>query len=67
MSPMFLTRMAKPPKVSTVFVDTEVAMEAEARKDCPRPSGFSTAVRFAGSKAMEFGAMERETKSAPSY
>ena len=32
-----------------------------------RPSGFSTAARFAGSNAIEFGGIEIETRSAPSY
>ena len=31
------------------------------------PSGFSTAARFAGSNAIEFGGIEIETRSAPSY
>lgn len=67
MSPMFLTRTANPVNVSAVPGTGTGPAEAKACKDHPRPSGFSTGARFAGSKAMEFGGTERETRSAPSY
>ena len=66
--PMFLTRTANPVKVSAVLgTDTGTDTEAESCEDCPQPSGFSMDGHFAGSKVTEFGGMERETRSAPSY
>jgi hypothetical protein len=68
MLPMFFTRTANPVKVSAVpGTGTGAVTKAEAHKDRPWPSGFSMGAHFAGSKAMEFGGTERETRSAPSY
>ena len=65
---MFLTRTANPVKVSAVpGADTGADTEAEACEDHPHPSGFSMGVHLTGSKVTEFGRMERETRSAPSY
>ena len=65
---MFFTRMANPVKVSAVLgADMGADTEAEACEDCPWPSGSSMDVCFAGSKVIEFGGMERETRLAPSY
>ena len=52
MSPMFLTRAAKPPMVS-VPIGAKFTVEEVDGLPFARPSGFSTAVHFAGSNAIE--------------
>ena len=66
MSPMFLMRAAKPPMVS-VPIGAKFAAEEVDGLPFAWPSGFSTAAHFAGSNAIEFGGIEIETRSAPSY
>ena len=63
MSPMFLMRAAKPLMVSA----PKLAMEEVDGLPFAWPSGFSTAVCFARSNAIEFGGIEIETRSTPSY
>ena len=66
MSPMFLTRAAKPPMVS-VPIGAKFAAEEVDGLPFAQPSGFSTAVCFSGSNAIEFIGIENETRSALSY
>ena len=53
MSPMFLTRAAKPPMVS-VPIEAKLAAEEVDSLRFAWPSGFSTATHLAGSNAIEF-------------
>ena len=52
MSPMFLMRAANPPMVS-VPIEAGLATEKVDDLPCAWPSGFSTAVWFTGSNAIE--------------